>query len=101
MLENLKCYRKVRSVEGLPVNVSFRREAWAMREADIATWGSATAVLQPFSVREYCLFCSSNIAYSEYITGRRESERENTEMFARETATFRRSGIQDSLTEIT
>jgi hypothetical protein len=72
MLENLKCYRKVRGAVGFPVNVSFPREAGAMKEADIATWSSATAVLQPLSVREYCPFSSSNIAYSEYITGERE-----------------------------
>jgi hypothetical protein len=84
---------------GFPVNVSFLREAGAMKEADIATWSSATAVLQPLSVREYCPFSSSNIAYSEYIAG--ERERRNTEIRARENSYVSSSDFEDSLTETT
>jgi hypothetical protein len=70
-----------------------------MKEADIATWSSATAVLQPLSVRGYCPFSSSNIAYSEYITG--ERERRNTETRAREKGYVSSSEFQAPLTETT
>jgi hypothetical protein len=100
MSENLKCYREVRGAVGFPVNVSLPSEAGAMKEADIATWSSAMVVLQPFSAREYCPFCSSGIAYSEYITGR-QRERERILKCVQQRQLSRPSGFRDPLIEIT
>jgi hypothetical protein len=74
MLENLKCYKGVRTAVVLFVRFSFPREAVAMNEADIATCSSATAVPRPLNVKEHCPFGSNNIAYSEYIAREREGD---------------------------